>query len=106
MRYLTTTALFTAAAFMAFPALADQNPVWRDGYGHMTWDGGHGFFGGLFMLLFWAAIIAIIVFAVRWFSERDAKQNKPDALDILKERLAKGEIDPEDYEARRKTLEG
>jgi len=105
VKSLITTAIFSTTALTALPAFADQNEIWQDRYGHMAWGGSYGLFGGLMMLVFWAAIIAIIVFAVRWFSDRDAKQNKPDAMDILKERLAKGEIDPEDYAARRKTLE-
>jgi len=31
------------------------------------WGGGHGMFGGLMMILFWGIVIALIVFAVKWF---------------------------------------
>ncbi len=37
--------------------------------------------------------------------ERNQKSRRPDALDILRERLARGEIDAEEYEARRKALD-
>lgn len=87
------------------PAFADQNRPWGDGYEHMMWGGGYGMFGGFMMLVFWGAIIATVVIAVRWFSERDAKQSNPGAIDILNARLANGEIDPEDYEVRRKILD-
>ena len=79
-------------------------------YGHpMMWDEGFGFFGVGMMVIFWGIVIFLVVLAVRWLSERGAGQDvgpaKPSALDILKERLARGEIDPEEYRARRKALE-
>ena len=44
---------------------------------------------------------------VRWFSEHSHMfPRKSDALETLKQRLARGEIDIEDDEARRKALEG
>lgn len=61
-------------------------------------------FGGLMMLLFWGAIIALIVFAVRGFSARSASDGKPDAAEILRERYAKGEIDDDEYERRKTKL--
>ena len=97
---------FVPGLLLATPLLAQELPL-RDGfYGHM-WGGGYGmgFFGVGMMLLFWGAIILLAVMAVRWVSDRDSKiPDGPAALDILKERLAKGEIDPEDYENRRKVL--
>jgi putative membrane protein len=68
------------------------------------WGMGLGF--GM-MILFWGALIVGAVFLVRWFSEQShMRLRKSDALETLKQRLAKGEIDIEDYEARRKALEG
>ena len=75
--------------------------------GHM-WGGnswpslwGHG---GMF--LFWILVIVLIVLAVRWALDRDRKKDsKNGALDILKERLARGEIDPAEYEERRKIID-
>jgi putative membrane protein len=71
---------------------------------HMT--NGHGILGILAMVLFWGIIITLIVLTVRRFGNRRKGERVPTALDILKERLARGEIDPEDYELRRKVLEG
>lgn len=104
MKYLSLTAAVLASALIALPALADQQGGWSDGYGHMM-GGGFGALGALMMLLFWGVIIAGAVLAVRWLMERDGKTHRPDALDILKERLARGEIDAEEYQARRKALE-
>jgi putative membrane protein len=59
------------------------------------------------MLLFWAALIVGAVFLVRWLAEQGRTgPGRSDASEILKQRLARGEIDIEDYEARRKVLEG
>ncbi|MSU91167.1 hypothetical protein GE300_16380 [Rhodobacteraceae bacterium 2CG4] len=68
------------------------------------WGGGFGMFGGLMMLLFWGAIIALIVFAVRGFSSGSGPGSKSDAAEILRERYAKGEIDDEEYERRKAKL--
>lgn len=77
-------------------------------YHHMgAWDGGWGYgFMGFGMLLFWALVVLLVVLALRWVGDGALPGRQPSALDVLKERLAKGEIDIEDYEARRKTLEG
>ena len=105
----------TAASYLAtnLPAMAAPG----DGRGYGMWDGGHmwgggygfGLFGGLFMLLFWGALIVLAVFAVRWLMDRDnggsgSGRRGSSAEDILKERLAKGEIDSEEYRERMKTL--
>ncbi len=91
--------------------------AWADGnyqgYGHM-WSGEYGWWmwtGPLLMLVFWVAVIVLVVLAVRWITDRgdDARASTrgggDKALDILKERLARGEIEPEEYERRRKVLE-
>ena len=49
-------------------AVADPGENWQGGYGHMMWGGGYGMFGGLMMILFWGIVIALIVFAVKWFT--------------------------------------
>jgi putative membrane protein len=82
---------------------------------------GWGLFEGLLQLLFLALIILGIVFLVQALRSREpgsrrtfeipgTKPTTPPtqdaALQILRERLAKGEIDPEDYEARRRILSG
>ncbi|MGG7646382.1 SHOCT domain-containing protein [Rhodovulum sp. YNF3179] len=108
---LTTAAVLTSAtATLAGPGDGSVygGPMW-DG-GHM-WGGGYGFglFGGLFTLLFWGALIVLAVFAVRWLMDRDNGGSGSgrwggSAEDILKDRLAKGEIDAEEYRDRMKTL--
>ena len=72
----------------------------------MMTDGfGMGFGGGL-MWLFWIVAIILIVWGVK-LAVRIGNQSEEggiSALDILKERYAKGEIDQAEYEQKRKTL--
>ena len=69
--------------------------------------GNHGFMGGGFMWIFWIAVIVGIIFLVRWIvqqsklSESNAYGNP---LDILKSKYARGEIDKEEYERKKKDL--
>ena len=86
--------------FVATPGAADT----YDGFGHMTW-GGHGIFGGLMMVIFWAFIIALIFLAVRGFSNRSDTGTGQSATDVLRERYARGEIDEDEFERRRAKLE-
>lgn len=86
-------------------ALADPIEGWRDGYGHMMWGGGYGLFGGFMMLVFWGVVIALIVVAVRWFSENRGGTGRRDAMDTLRDRFAAGEIDEEEFKRRKRALE-
>ena len=46
------------------------------------------------------------VFGIRWLAKQ-GRQERPDrALDILRERYARGEINKEEFEARRRDLDG
>lgn len=76
---------------------------------HSSWSWGHMIFGMAMMILFWGTIILLIVLLVRWLwghggPHAPAAPGRDTALDILKERFARGEIDQKEYEARRKTL--
>ena len=64
-----------------------------------------GFGGGIMMLLFWAAIIIFIVWTVKEIGgKNNERHNSNSALDILKERYAKGEINKEEFEQKKKDL--
>lgn len=86
--------------------------MWNDGWGHMgDWSWGWGIFGMSMMVLFWGAIILLVFYAVRSTmsqsqgSSTNATPETDRALAILQERYARGEIDREEYETRRRVLE-
>ncbi|GBD91079.1 hypothetical protein BMS3Abin04_01803 [bacterium BMS3Abin04] len=72
----------------------------------------NGMFGGMwFGWLFWIILIAIIIWAVLQFTNRNQPTNhstniveKETPLDILKKRYAKGEITKEEYDEMRKNI--
>lgn len=70
---------------------------------------GMGWFGGIFMVLFWGLIIVGIVLVIRHFTAgqggRSSTSALRDPLEILKERYASGEIDTEEFEERKEMLE-
>ncbi len=72
-----------------------------DGWEYMSnWGWGGMAFGGIMMLLWLALIVALIVFLFRWISGSSRKNSNQDALDILKRRYARGEIDAAELEER------
>ncbi len=79
---------------------------------HMSGFGWGGWLlGGLMMLLFWGGLIILIVLAVRAFarpgshSQNQASGPSISALEILKNRYARGEISKEEFETIRHDLE-
>ena len=73
---------------MMFPGSAD--------YGYMAWM-------MLGSAVLWVALIAVVAFAlVKVLAGRDSDG----ALATLKERLARGEIDSEEYQSRRSLILG
>lgn len=77
------------------------------GYGHMYGWGPFIGFGWILQLIFWVVIIWLIVALVRHHKDehyrKDAKES--DALKILKERYAKGEITKEQFEQMKSDLQ-
>ncbi|OGS90758.1 MAG: electron transporter RnfE [Gallionellales bacterium GWA2_60_18] len=69
------------------------------------WGMGLGF---VFMLLFWALVILGIAALIRWLlaqspSGRGSRDRTP--LEIVQERYARGEIDHDEYEQKKRDLE-
>ncbi len=102
-----------AGVLASSPSLADL----QDGHGPgMMWQGdGPGWLMGPFMMvLFLSLAVTAIVLIVRWIGGhghvghvgRDARTEEDRVLAVLRERFARGEIDAEEYEARRRVLHG
>ncbi len=72
-------------------------------YGHAMM-GGNWFFGPIMMVLFIGLIVAAIVFTTRILGADSSNRSSSNALDILKERFAKGEIDKDEFEERKRIL--
>lgn len=85
----------------------------------MGWGYGAGFHGVwgiagiILMVLFWAAVILVLIAVVRWLAggrrDHDERNRVVRAdktpTEILDERFARGEIDVEEYQARKRLLE-
>lgn len=98
---LTTSGVITSSAAFAqnMPSGGYGRHMWGDGYRSSMM--GHGA-----MVIFWILVVVLIVLAVRWAMNRDDKRRDGiNAMDILKERLARGEIEPAEYEERRNVLD-
>jgi len=66
-----------------------------------------GWFGWIFMIIFWIVVVVLFILFVRWMVGQGKNEQKSgkDALEILKERYARSEIDKREFEEKKKTLE-
>jgi putative membrane protein len=65
---------------------------------------GMGPWGWMMMIAFWTVVILLVIWAIR-STARQGQRDEDSALRILDDRFARGEIDREDYEERRRVLE-
>lgn len=82
-----------------------QERRYDSGWGmHPMW-GGWGIGVMLMMLVFWGAVIVGLVLAIRWLVSQGKESRAADtALDILRQRCARGDISKEEFEARKRDL--
>lgn len=107
---------FVMSLFIIPLFLEEALAQWGGGYGgrHMgpgmmgEWGMG-GWFSMIFMMIFWVLVIVGLLLLIKWLLQTTKK--RPDtmyggsgAMDILKERYARGEIDKEEFEAKKKDL--
>lgn len=106
MRYVAIWVWAVVVSAVApIAAMAQQTRT----YGPDMWSGGWWMFGGpMIMILFFGAIIVLIALLVRWLDGSGRDTASPPShkapLDILKDRYARGEIDKEEFEERRRVL--
>ncbi|SMF16028.1 putative membrane protein [Tistlia consotensis] len=117
LRYGLAAVASAAASGLPAAAWAQQGPYY---YGHM-WNGGmggdgwHGWFlGPIMMILVLVLVVVGVAVLLRWLVGPAHPHHPPypphyasggkSALDILKERFARGEIDKEEFEERRRVL--
>jgi len=86
---------------------------WGGGWGMGPGYGmgyGMGWGGGVVMLLFWVVVIVGIIVLVRWLTSAPRHgavgRGEDTALELLKKRYARGEISKEEFQEKRKDLEG
>jgi len=84
-----------------------QDRTYEWGWGmHPMW-GMWGIWGigmMLMMLVFWGVVITGIVFGIRWLVSQGHGSRSDTALDILRQRYARGEINKEEFEAKKRDL--
>jgi putative membrane protein len=102
--------IFLLSSFFAVTVYAWQRGECWTGPGMMGgW--GMGWFGMIFMMIFWILLIVGMVFLIKWLiqSTRHDKaggSGNGRAFEILKERYAHGEIDKDEFESKKKDLLG
>lgn len=72
----------------------DMHPMWG------VWGIGMVFM----MLLFWGLVIVGVVLVIRWLLSQGKETRSDSALEILRQRYARGEINKEEFDAKRKDL--
>ena len=81
-----------------------QERVYEWGWGmHPMW-GMWGLGMALMMLVFWGVVIVGIVLGIRWLVSQGAPPRSDPALDILRQRYARGEIGKEEFDAKKRDL--
>jgi putative membrane protein len=77
----------------------DMHPMW------WMWGAG-GLVMMLMMLVFWGLVIAGLVVGLRSLVGQGRPVQRDEALEILRQRYARGEIDKQEFETRKRDLGG
>jgi putative membrane protein len=91
--------------FLPAAAFAQERPYdWGWGMHPMMW-GAWGFGMMLVMILFWGLVIVGIVIGIRWLMSESQQRRGDSAMEILRQRYARGEINKEEFDAKKKDLD-
>jgi len=101
-----------ALAAAPCPVILSPSPASAQRYGwHPGMMDGWGMgFGGIFMIVFWILVIVGLVFLIKWLVQSSRKSSGGEssptsrALEILEERYARGEIDKQEFQDKKKDL--
>jgi len=94
------------AALIILPLIFGLIWGWQGGGGGMMGGFGWWWFMPIFFILFWGLVIWAVVALVRSRSEPGGSDSSTadSALEVLKKRYARGEINKEEYEEKKKDL--
>ena len=73
----------------------EMHPMWWWGWAMMA-----------MMFLFWVLFIVGLVVGIRWLLGKGNEQKQDSAIEILRQRYARGEINKEEFEVKKKDLGG
>lgn len=83
----------------------EQAYDWRWSMHPMWWAwGAGGVIMMLMMLVFWGLVITGVVFTIRWLVRQSNGARPDSALEILRQRYARGEINREEFEMKKRDL--
>ena len=60
--------------------------------------------GMMLLVVFWVLVIVGMVLGVRWLVTQGRESRSDTALEILRQRYARGEINKEEFEAKKRDL--
>jgi putative membrane protein len=89
------------AMWLSTPSMQGQPYDWGWGTHPMMW-GAWGFGMMIMMILFWGLVIVAVVVGIRWLLGQGKETDS--ALEILRQRYARGEIDKEEFETKKRDL--
>jgi putative membrane protein len=107
---MRTTSLLSGLALVTLaPSIAlGQERTWEWQWGMhpmmFMWGAG-GLVMMLMMLVFWGLLIAGLVLGVRWLAVQGHPARRDEAFEILRQRYARGEIDQQEFETRKRDLQ-
>ncbi len=85
--------------------LQERTAEWGWGM-HPMWGvwGAWGIGMMLMVLIFWAVVIVAIVLGIRWLAGQGREPRPDTALDILRQRYARGDITKEEFDSKKRDL--
>jgi len=114
IKSITTGAIKALALSLVFFSSTAALAGWRDDQGWQMGPGmmggwGIGWFGGISMMIFWVLVLVGLIFLIKWLVQTTNRVKSDagsgnSALEILKTRYARGEIDSAEFEEKKKVL--